>query len=119
MGTSADSTSPCRGEVWRVRLDPTIGHEQAGTRPALVISVDQFNRSRAGLVFVVPITTTERAVRSHVPIAEGEGGLLKPSFAKAEDTKSISKERLIHRLGRVRPQTLAAIEDRLRVLLGL
>ncbi len=35
-------SQPLRGEIWLVALDPTIGREQAGTRPALIISDDLF-----------------------------------------------------------------------------
>ena len=38
---------PQRGEVWRADLDPVRGHEQAGTRPILIISDDIFNNSPA------------------------------------------------------------------------
>jgi len=42
---------PSRGEVWDLNFDPTIGHEQAGARPALIISVDLFNeRTRVSLL---------------------------------------------------------------------
>jgi hypothetical protein len=38
---------PCRGEIWRVNLNPSRGHEQAGIRPALIVSVDMFNHGPA------------------------------------------------------------------------
>jgi mRNA interferase MazF len=47
-------SAPRRGEVWLVGLDPTKGHEQAGVRPALILSVDAFNSSAAGRVSVAP-----------------------------------------------------------------
>src|SRR5271156_4912584 len=49
-----------RGEVWLARFDPIEGREQAGVRPALVLSVDSFNASRADLVAVLPITSKPR-----------------------------------------------------------
>jgi mRNA interferase ChpB len=45
-----------RGEVYLVKLDPTVGHEQQGRRPVLVVSPDIFNRITAAPV-IVPITT--------------------------------------------------------------
>jgi mRNA interferase MazF len=109
---------PARGEVWFVNLDPTKGREQAGTRPALVLSVNEFNQSLAELVVVLPVTSREKRVRSHVPVEEGEGGLTIRSFIKCEDIP-ISVRRLEQRLGAVSAPTLAAVEDRLRILLGL
>jgi len=51
---------PSRGDVWDLNFDPTIGREQAGARPALIISVDVFNQGPAELVVAVPITRTQR-----------------------------------------------------------
>ncbi len=110
---------PQRGEVWLVDLSPIKGHEQGGRRPCLIISVDFFNTSAAGLVIVIPITTRNRRIRSHVPIVPPEGGVKECSFAKCEDVRSISVERLMERWGVVGPDSLAEIEDRLRILMGL
>ncbi len=71
---------PRRGEVWIVDLDPALGHEQAGRRPGLVISVDGFNQSAAELAIVVPVTSRKKSVRSHVPIQAREAGLKVASF---------------------------------------
>jgi mRNA interferase MazF len=110
---------PVRGEVWLVSLDPVRGHEQAGTRPALVVSVDRFNHGPAGLVIVLPITSRSKGVPLHVPISPPEGGLTLPSFVKCEDVRSVSLDRLVRRLGSVEPSTLSLVEDRLRILMGL
>ncbi|MCY4059647.1 MAG: type II toxin-antitoxin system PemK/MazF family toxin [Gammaproteobacteria bacterium] len=45
-----------RGEIWRVSLDPTAGHEQQGTRPVLIVSPGPFNEVTRTPV-VLPITT--------------------------------------------------------------
>ena len=110
---------PLRGEVWNVNLNPTRGREQSGSRPALVVSHNRFNESVAELVIVVPITSTERGIPLHVRIVPPEGGLKNVSFAKCEDVRSVSKERLTKRLGTVSRPTLAAVEDRLRIVLDL
>lgn len=110
---------PSRGEVWTVNLDPARGHEQAGTRPALVISVDEFNEGPADLVVVLPITSKAKGIPFHVEIRPPEGGLRLPSFVKCEDIRSISRERLRAKAGGVSRQTLQAVEDRLRILLSL
>jgi mRNA interferase MazF len=113
------SAMPSRGEIWQVDLDPTRGHEQAGKRPGLVISVDTFSHGPAGLVVLVPLTTRERGIPLHVRVEPRTTGLREVSFAKCEDVRSVSRERLLQRVGQVPDETLAAIEDRLRMLLGL
>lgn len=110
---------PSRGDVWLVTLDPARGHERAGRRPGLVVSVDLFNHGPAGLVVVVPITTREKGVPFHVELSPPEGGLRERSFIKCEDVRSVSRERLSTRLGAVSPAAMTAVEDRLRILLGL
>jgi len=48
-----------RGEIWTVDFSPTVGHEQAGRRPALVISVDELNQSPAELLGIVSNLTMD------------------------------------------------------------
>jgi mRNA interferase MazF len=108
-----------RGDIWLVDLDPTLGREQAGTRPALVISENLFNQGYAELVIIVPITSQNKKIRSHVKIAQGEGGLSLESFAKCEDIRSVSKRRLIKKLGNVSRQTIENVEEKLRFLMAL
>jgi mRNA interferase MazF len=87
--------APRYGEVWLCELDPVRGHEQAGRRPALVVSPDRFNQGPAGLVIVVPLTTRDRRVPLHVAIDPPEGGLRGRSFALCEMVRSIAIERLV------------------------
>lgn len=110
---------PARGEVWGADLDPPFGHEQAGRRPVLVVSVNPFNAGRAGLVVVLPITSHLRPLPLHVPVAPPEGGLRVPSAILCDAVRSIDQRRLRDRWGAVSMNTLALVEDRLRRLLGL
>jgi mRNA interferase MazF len=110
---------PQRGEIWLVDLNPTRGREPFGRRPALVISVDLFNRGPAELIVVLPVTSKDKGIPFHVPVDISEGGLLKRSYIKCEDVRSISKDRLSKRLGSVSPKTMTAVEDRIRILLNL
>jgi mRNA interferase MazF len=110
---------PSRGDVIMVDLDPTIGHEQGGQRPALVISADSMNRSPADLVIIAPITGTDRGIQAHVKVAVGEGGLSKPSVIMADQIRTISLRRISRRLGVVSPSTMGQVEDFLRLVLDL
>ncbi len=110
---------PLCGEVWLVDLNPVRGHEQAGKRPALVISVDLFNCGPAELVVILPITTKNKGIPFHVEITPPEGGLNEKSLIKCEDIRSVAKERLSSLLGTVSQATMAEIQDRVRILLNL
>ena len=108
-----------RGEIWLVGLDPTKGREQAGMLPALVISVDIFNHGAAELVVAIPITSKAKGIPLHIKVDPPEGGLSMISYVKCEDVLSISTSRLVRKLGIVTSATIDAVEDRLRILLGL
>jgi mRNA interferase MazF len=112
-------TPPARGDVWLADLNPTRGHEQAGRRPVLVVSEDLFNQGPAGLVIVLPVTSTVRPVPSHVRTTPPEGGLRHRSAILCEAVRSISTERLVARWGAVSARTMTEVEDRLRILLRL
>ena len=111
--------SPARQEIWLVDLDPVRGHEQGRTRPCIVISDDTFNVGPAGLVVVVPMTSRDRRIPLHVRIDPPDGGVRQSSFAKCEDVRSISTERLLERWGAISNATMTEVEDRLRILLRL
>lgn len=108
-----------RGEVWLADLNPIRGHEQAGRRAVLVISDDLFNEGPAGLVVVLPITTTLRGIPLHITLHPPEGNLKTPSAVLCEAIRSISKERCLKKWGEISLKTLFQVEDRLRILLNL
>ena len=108
-----------RGEAWLVDFGEPVGREQAGRRPAVVVSADGLNESPAGVVIVVPVTSRPRGLPSHVEIEPNGSGLDELSYAKCEDVKSISEERLVHRLGAVGEEAVFGIARALRFLLDL
>jgi mRNA interferase MazF len=105
--------------VWLVDFGEPVGREQSGRRPAVVVSTDPLNESRAGVVIVVPTTTTPRGLPSHVEIDPATSGLHEVSYAKCEDVKSISEQRLIARLGSLSEVAMFEIARALRFLLNL
>ncbi|MGO9976553.1 MAG: type II toxin-antitoxin system PemK/MazF family toxin [Solirubrobacteraceae bacterium] len=111
--------NPRRGEVWLVDFGDPVGREQSGTRPAVVVSADPLNQSRAGVVIVVPTTATPRGLPSHIETGPGGSGLDDVSYAKCEDVKSVSEQRLIARLGAVNDEVSFQIGRALRFLLDL
>lgn len=111
---------PARGEIWAADLNPTRGHEQAGRRPVLIVSTDAFNHGPADLVFVLPLTRTDRRIPLHVAVDPPEGGLQARSYILCDAARSIAKERLGESAwGRVSALTMAQVEYRLRTLLEL
>lgn len=112
-------SEPSRGDLRDLDLNPVLGREQAGLRPALIFSVDLFNQGPAELIVVIALTRTARKVRWHVPVLAPEGGLSADSFIQCENIRSVSKQRLKRRRGRISSSTLDQVEDRIRILMGL
>ena len=84
-----------RGTIYWVQLDPTAGGEIKKTRPALIVSNDQNNQASA-LVTVAPITSNTTLFGPfEVRLENGDGGLEKPSKVKANQVRTIDKQRLI------------------------
>ena len=56
-----------QGDIIKLNFNPHLGHEQAGYRPAVVISNNFFN-ARSNMTIVCPITNTDRAYPLHIPL---------------------------------------------------
>lgn len=119
MASTTSRRQPGRGEIWTFDPDPVRGREQGGRRPALIVSADQYNEGPADLAVVVPLTTRDHGVRLWVRIDPPEGGLSRRSFVICDAMRSVAKDRLGRRIGRVGAETLAAVEDSIRIVLDL
>lgn len=109
-----------RGSVVLVDLEPTLGHEQQGTRPCVVVSDAAVNSNqRFPLIAVVPVTGTPAQGALYPTLAPGSSGLTKPSTALVDQVRSIDKQRVRRRYGQVSPDELEAIVAGLRLYLGL
>jgi len=119
MSIKSGAVSPARGEIWEVDLNPTVGREQSGRRPALIVSDNALNSGPRGLVVVIPITGTPRGLPTHIAITSPEGGLTKPSVIMTEQVRSVSKDRLGRRYGVVTQATMNQVDRILRIVLSL
>ncbi|HET9518093.1 MAG TPA: type II toxin-antitoxin system PemK/MazF family toxin [Actinoplanes sp.] len=101
-------------QVWWVEFDPIEGNEQAGRRPAVIVS-SEFHLQMTGyrLVTVLPLTTRERPWPHRVEVRGGP----KPSWVVTEQVRTISVRRLT---GRAPAWTLSAADaDEVRRILQL
>ena len=108
-----------RGEVYYVDLGQPVGHEPAFRRPAVVVSVDILNNGAGGLVVVVPVTTTGYGLRSHVGLDPEGSGLDHTSYARCDQLRVVSIERLSTHQGMVGPDQMRAIDHALCFVLDL
>src|SRR4030042_4120088 len=78
-------TIPDRGDVILLSSDPTLGHEQEGFRPAVVLSPEYYNKA-SGFCLVCPITTSIKGYPFEVTL---EGDKKTSGFALADQVRSI------------------------------
>jgi mRNA interferase MazF len=109
---------PKAGEVWDVRLDPTIRPAQAGTRPVIVISTDWFNEAGSYLVVVVPVTRTDRGIEYQLKLTRTEGGLARNSVVLCEQVRSVSVLRFLGKRGEISVETLATVQRMVGRIIG-
>jgi mRNA interferase MazF len=97
-----------RGQIWTVTLDPAVANEQGGTRPCLVVSADRFNLLPIRRAVVVPLTSRDRGLPHHVPVAD-DGKLTRPSWAMCEALRTVSTRRFGRLVGAADEATVAAV----------
>jgi mRNA interferase MazF len=114
------SDFPQRGEIYMVNFNPARGSEQAGVRPAVIVSNDVSNR-HSSVVIVAAITSQQVEKRARYPqnVLVKAGDLPKDSIVLAGQLMTITKDRLERRRGNLRTQELSALDDALRVALAL
>lgn len=89
-----------RFDVYLVSLDPTVGREIKKTRPCLIVSPDEMNRS-LGTVLAAPMTTAGFKAPSRVPVTfQGKQG-----YVVLDQMRALDKSRLIKKAGQVSPAT--------------
>ena len=113
-----------RGDIWLCDLEPVRGSEANTVRPVVVVSNDGANmaamRSGTGVVTVVPLTRSlDRVFPFQVVIEAGDSGLKEASKAQAEQVRSLSVDRAVHRIGALRPSSMGQLDRALALHLGL
>ena len=109
-----------RGSVVLLGLDPTVGHEQRGVRPCVVVSDPQvISDQRFPLVGIVPITATPGEGALYPELSAGDSGLRRHSYALVDQIRSVDKRRIQRAFGVVEPEELRAIDQGLCLFLGI
>jgi mRNA interferase MazF len=104
---------PDAGDIVALDFTPQAGHEQAGRRPALVLSPAAYN-GKTGLMLCCPMTRQIKNYPFEVRIA----GTL-PSVILADQIKSLDwSSRNAERKGRVPADVLAEVRAKVRALIG-
>ena len=109
-----------RGTVVLVSLDPTRGHEQRGARPCVVVTSPTVSSDqRFPMLAVLPVTGTPGEGALYPNLLPGPSGLRQPSWALIDQLRSVDKRRVVKVFGEVSADELDAIDEGIRMFLGL
>jgi len=109
-----------RGEVFLASLDPVIGREISKTRPVVIVSNDK-NNEFSGTVTVLPITSQnlQSIYPFEVFLSKGDANLPKNSKVKADQIRTLDKNRLVKNIGLLDTRKLNTIEKAIKIHLAL
>lgn len=106
-----------RGEIRWADLNPTIGREQSGERPVLILSQDIFNE-RSGTVIAMALTSQSQRAGFPLTLEILKAKLPKRSWVKISQIRTLSTERIGRRIGRIDPGELAHVIEGLNEIIG-
>ena len=106
-----------RGDILWAHLDPTLGHEQSGSRPVLVLSQNVYN-DRSGTVIAVALTSQQPSAGFPLTLELSDPRLPKKSWVKISQIRTLSVQRLGKRLGKATAEELEDIIEGLNEIIG-
>lgn len=106
-----------RGEIRWADLNPTIGREQSGERPVLILSQDIFNE-RSGTVIAMALTSQEQRAGFPLTYEIVKSKLPKRSWVKISQIRTLSTERIGKKIGAIHSEEIAQIVEGLNEITG-
>ena len=106
-----------RGDIVWADLNPVKGHEQAGLRPALILSPEMFN-DRSGTVIAMALTSQPQRAGFPLTMEITSVSLPKQTWVKISQIRTLSIERLGKRLGHVSDAEMSQIVEGFNEIIG-
>ncbi len=106
-----------RGDIIWANLDPTLGHEQSGSRPVLVLSENIFN-DRSGTVIAVVLTSQQPRANFPLTFELSDPSLPKKSWVKISQIRTLSTQRLGKKIGTASDEELETVIEGLNEIIG-
>lgn len=106
---------PRRGDIWWVRLDPTLGAEIRKTRPCLVLTTNLVSQHRRTVV-VIPLSSSPTGSPPLLIPLTCEG---QAAVGVVDQIRAVTKKRFLRRIESISAQELRAVEEGLRAILEL
>jgi len=110
-----------RGEIWWSSLPAPTGSGPGFRRPVVVIQSNPFNQSRIATVIVAIVTSNLELADApgNFRVGKTESGLAKPSVVNISQLYTLDRELLTQRVRALPAEAMRAIDDGLRLVLGL
>ena len=106
-----------RGEIRWADLNPTLGREQGGTRPVVVISQDVFNE-RSGTVIAMAVTSQSQRAGFPLTLELERSKLPKQSWVKISQIRTLSVERIGEVMDIVSPEQMNQLVEGLNEIIS-
>ena len=109
-----------QGDICIVRLDPVVGHEQAKTRPCVIVQCNTLNMF-LNTVIIAPITSTipEKMYPNIISLNKDTSSLKKEGVIKIEQLRCIDKSRIQKKVGLVTQKKIEEIKAALKAVFSM
>ena len=108
-----------RGDIFYANLSPTVGSEQSGIRPVLIIQNDVGNKYSTTVICLAITSKVKKILPTHVSLKGGHFGLLEDSIILAEQVRTIDKKRIVSKIGSVDEYILDEVKKALKISFNL
>ncbi len=110
-----------RGEVWWAALDEPIGAEPGYRRPVIIVSSNEFNKSKISTVLVAIVTSNLRLADApgNFLVSKKESGLSKESVVNVSQVLTLDKSFLTKQSGKLPLKKITALNEGLRLVLAI
>ena len=109
-----------RGDIYYADLSPVVGSEQGGIRPVLIVQNDVGNRfSPTVIAAAITSQKDKNKLPTHIQVNANDSGLSKDSIVLLEQVRTIDKQRLKEKMGRLDDASMSRINQALSVSFGL
>jgi len=109
-----------RGDIFYADLSPVIGSEQGGVRPVLIVQNDIGNKYSPTVIAAAVTSQINKAnMPTHIEIDAQSGGLSKDSVILMEQIRTIDKERLRDKIGRLDDELMSQVDNAIAIRFGL
>ena len=92
-------------DIYLISLDPAVGHEIKKSRPCIVISPDEMNQ-HISTVIIAPMTTKSHPYPTRVPVEFRS----KQGWIVLDQIRTVDKQRLVIKLGQLRPSLIKKVK---------